>query len=821
MAKVQPDTALARPEYRPGAEPERGDQAIALDKLIALGQPVPPRPRIAPPAPARRAAPGPPAPQWPDGWSVPARPGRDRPALDGPAHARPLPENHHGAPAVTGRVLESRPAPSHRRPAPGHRRPAPAPAPARAEPRPPAGGVPRPPASPGPRAAPRPRPAAPVRTAARPARRAAAWALNDLAAARTEGPEAWLADPDASDLTGRHGPVVRGLDPALASAVVDIRRMSGGLVEKVLPLGPVLAADPERRRLRKSTFTYLLKPSDRLVVALLSAGWAVCMVFFWMWWLEPAHRIGTLGVLLNSVVLLYVLCYPVAFVIAINRLRCVRKTLAVPLLRTAFVVTRAPSEPWDVAEATLSAMLDQDFPLPYDVWLCDERPSADVIDWCDENGVMLASRNGVDGYHRETWPRRTKCKEGNLAYFYDHWGYRYYDVVAQLDCDHRPTRTYLSEVVRPFSDPAVGYVAAPSVCDTNAGGSWAARGRLHREAAFHGPFQLGHSDGWGPLCIGSHYAVRTHALREVGGIGPELAEDWTTSFLITTAGWHGAFAMDAEAHGDGPNTFAAMLVQEFQWSRSLTMVLLGLVPRNLRPLPWRLKLRFMYALTFYGLLVTCTVGGLVLALTAAVTGRPWMNVNYVQFLLHWWSISVWLMLLTVLLRRRGLLRPHDAPLISWENWLYTLTRWPFIAWGIWAALMQTLRPRPVTFKVTPKGSDGLERLPLRLMWPFVLVSVACSVAAVIGEATNYAAGYVFLCMLSGLMYSVVTVTVPVLHASEAARRARVRFSTALWRTARAPLVLALFGLLPIALAIARYPSYAMHVFPIWSIGSAP
>jgi hypothetical protein len=135
--------------------------------------------------------------------------------------------------------------------------------------------------------------------------------------------------------------------------------------------------------------------------------------------------------------------------------------------------------------------------------------------------------------------------------------------------------------------------------------------------------------------------------------------------------------------------------------------------------------------------------------------------------------------------------------------------------------MQTLRPRPVTFKVTPKGSDGLEPLPLRLMWPFMLISVACSVAAVIGEATNYAAGYVFLCMLSGVMYTIVTFVVPVLHASEAARRARARFSTALWRTARAPLVLALLGLVPIGLAIARYPSYAMHVFPIWSIGGTP
>ena len=89
--------------------------------------------------------------------------------------------------------------------------------------------------------------------------------------------------------------------------------------------------------------------------------------------------------------------------------------------------------------------------------------------------MIVATRNGREEYHRTTWPRRTKCKEGNLAYFYDHWGYRNYDVVAQLDCDHRPSRSYLTEVVRPFSDPAIGYVSAPSVCDTNASTSWSAR----------------------------------------------------------------------------------------------------------------------------------------------------------------------------------------------------------------------------------------------------------------------------------------------------------------------------------------------------------
>jgi cellulose synthase/poly-beta-1,6-N-acetylglucosamine synthase-like glycosyltransferase len=90
----------------------------------------------------------------------------------------------------------------------------------------------------------------------------------------------------------------------------------------------------------------------------------------------------------------------------------------------------------------------------------------------------VASRRGVPHYHRPHWPRRTRCKEGNLSWFYDNWGYADYDVVAQLDCDHVPGPTYLAEMVRPFADPAIGYVAAPSICDRNAASSWAARGRL-------------------------------------------------------------------------------------------------------------------------------------------------------------------------------------------------------------------------------------------------------------------------------------------------------------------------------------------------------
>ncbi len=592
---------------------------------------------------------------------------------------------------------------------------------------------------------------------------------------------------------------------------LQVRRLSRGLVAKATRYGPVISPARPYRRLRKSTFSTALSVADRRVIRVLSVCWLVLLVNFWVWWLEPAHRTNLFGTIANSIVLLYLTCYPIFYVVAVNRLRDVNPAVSVPMLRVAFIVTRAPSEPWAVAKATLTAMLWQDFPLPYDVWLADEKPTAEILRWCSAYGVLVSSRNGIEEYHRATWPRRTKCKEGNLAYFYDHWGYRNYDVVAQLDCDHKPSPTYLAEVVRPFSDPSVGYVAAPSVCDTNAADSWSARGRLHREATFHGAFQLGHSAGWSPACIGSHYAVRTAALRDIGGLGPELAEDFSTSFLLSSAGWHGAFAINAEAHGDGPTTVAAMLVQEFQWSKSLTVLFLKMVPPNLRRLSWSLRIRFLYHLFFYSLLVTSTLGGVLLAPAAAITGTEWVSVNYAAFLVHWWSLSLCLILLTYLLRRRGLLRPPDAKIVSWENWLYTLARWPYIARGICSAIVYSIRPRAVTFKVTPKGKGGLQSLPVSLIVPYLIVSCAYSAAALIGEGRSNAVGYVFLCVLGGLVYAFVCSLIPLLHAREMGTRTGLGTGAALRRTSLVPLILGVLSALPALYAAARYPAFAEHV----------
>ncbi|MFE1954245.1 glycosyltransferase family 2 protein [Streptomyces sp. NPDC059524] len=596
----------------------------------------------------------------------------------------------------------------------------------------------------------------------------------------------------------------------LCEVAAHLSRISDGNVVAVAPDGPFFGRPCRVREALPTTFVPALPRRDRAALLAIAAGWTVSLVWFWSWWLQPEHRASWAGLIVNSVLLLYLTGLPAYFFATALRLRRVNPALAIPSLPVAFVVTRAPSEPWPSARRTLEAMLAQHFPHPYDVWLCDEAPTREIVGWCHRQGVRLSSRQGLGSYHRRTWPRRTRCKEGNLAYFYDHWGYAEYAVVSQLDCDHVPEPGYLAEMVRPFADPAIGYVAAPSVCDANGAASWSARGRLHREAVWHGAVQLGHSDGLAPMCIGSHYAVRTRALRDIGGLGPELAEDFSTTYLLNSAGWQGAFAIDAEAHGDGPLTFSDMVTQEYQWSRSLTTMLLGLLPRHLRRLPTALRLRFAYALAYYPLLGLMIVAGLVLPPVAVITGIAWMNVDYFQFLLHFWLMPLWLMLTLWLLRRRLLLRPRGAPLLSWEVWLFALARWPFVIAGLVGAVRQKLHPRQVTFKVTPKHVTGPRPLPARLTVPFALLGTALAAVAVYGELASPAVGYVFLCLLAGATYALVAIAVPLLHVRETARTADAPLRTVL-ATARVPLLTAIPAVLTVATGVVLYPAYVAAV----------
>ncbi len=523
--------------------------------------------------------------------------------------------------------------------------------------------------------------------------------------------------------------------------------------------------DPTRSRSHSPEFLVpLLTPSQKREYAALVATWLAALLVFWTWWLQPEHYVGVLGFVLSTIVLAWVTLLPLYFIVIFSRSRVPSQALAVPSgYRVAMVVTKVPTEPFSLVRQTLEAMLGQSY--PHDTWLADEDPSQETIEWCQRHGVRISSRKGCVEYQRTNWPRRAGCKEGNLAYFYDHYGYANYDFVIQLDADHVPNDGYLEEMLRPFADPAVGYVSAPSICDRNAHKSWSARGRLYVEGALHGALQAGYNGGFAPLCIGSHYAVRTAALKKIGGLGPELAEDHSTTLLMNAHGWRGVHAINAIARGDGPQTFSDMITQEFQWSRSLIVILLQYTPKYISSLPFKLKFQFLFSQLWYLFFSLMMLLMFILPIGALLADEPLVNIPYPYFFLYSAVLTVVLVVIAWRLRTFGVLRPCGVRILSWEGILFLFARWPWSLIGALTGVRDWFAGTISTFRVTPKGSASVYSLPLRVLSPYIILSLTSSLAVALLESRN-APGYYIFALVNCTIYTLLLIVILIRHARE-------------------------------------------------------
>jgi cellulose synthase (UDP-forming) len=506
---------------------------------------------------------------------------------------------------------------------------------------------------------------------------------------------------------------------------------------------------------KKTKNDYLVKVLDKNGSAqlfFLVALWVTTSIAFSAWWLAPAHFTGPLRFVFNTFILAWGLFMPGYFFYFICRMKKPNPGLEIPSSwRVAMITTKTPSEPFERVQETLLAMLAQE--PAHDTWLADEDPSAETLRWCKEHGVFVSCRKGVAGYHNDTWPRRKRCKEGNLAYFYDKYGYEQYDFVSQLDADHIPSQGYLKAMLAGFHDPKVGYVSAPSICDVNAAKSWTARGRLFLESHIHGTLQAGYNNkGWSPMCIGSHYAVRTAALKESGGLGPELAEDHSTSLLLCAHGWRGIHSIDAIANGDGPANFTDGMVQEFQWARSLVMIFLGVTPKYLGKMPLSLRFQFLFGQLWYFFFGGVLLSTYLLPLLALVFGVSFAHVGYGEFML-WSSLpTVTSLFVIYFIKKKGLLRPANAKVLSWEVILFQLARWPWVCSAVFDAVRCTLNKATLEWKITPKGNAARPVIHLSMIMPYFLIIAGSVLATIFHPKSPYTTGYFYLTIFNILTY---------------------------------------------------------------------
>ncbi|MDO5527906.1 MAG: glycosyltransferase, partial [Paracoccus sp. (in: a-proteobacteria)] len=565
-----------------------------------------------------------------------------------------------------------------------------------------------------------------------------------------------------------------------------------------------LARNPDRT---KSASTQFLRPLfntyQRIAYIALASIWLAALIYFWSWWLRPEHINGIGAYIVVSLVLAWITLLPLYFV-GIFYFAKIPAARSLPnSAKVAMVVTKAPSEPLSIVQRTLQAAISQDY--PHDTWLADEAPTHETLAWCKENGVRVSTRQGCDDYQRDLWPRRKRCKEGNLAYFYDHHGYNKYDFVVQLDADHVPAPGYLKQILAPFADPAVGYVSAPSICDNNAAESWSARGRLYVEGMLHGALQAGYNSGWAPLCIGSHYAVRTAALKEIGGLGPELAEDHSTTLFMNAHGWRGVHALDAIAHGDGPKTFADLVTQEFQWSRSLMAILLKYTPGLFANLTARLQFQFAFAQLWYPLFALFILIIFLLPISALAIKEPLVGVTFFDFLAHYLPQTALLILFIAFLHSQGWARPVNSRTISWEGIIFLFARWPWALAGVVAAIRDHFTGSYVEFRVTPKGDGPADLLPMRVFAPYAFLAICSAAPVILIDDARSASGFYFFAAFNAVLYSIVALTILVRHLYEN----RIRLTGQTNRLA-AQVFVALFAVSVSAVAIAARTPVALQ-----------
>jgi cellulose synthase (UDP-forming) len=239
--------------------------------------------------------------------------------------------------------------------------------------------------------------------------------------------------------------------------------------------------------------------------------------------------------------------------------------------------------------------------------------------------------------------------------------------------------------------------------------------------------------------------------------------------LLNAAGWRGVHALDAVAHGDGPRTFADCVTQEFQWARSLVVLLLTVTPGCWPRLSARLRAEFVFTQLWYPLYGAMMLVSYLVPVAALLSARPWVNVSYPWFLLLAGLCGATSLSIVAWSRAGGWLRPPGVPLISWETFVYQLARWPWVLLGSLAAILDVISKKPFAFRVTPKGSGALPPLPARVLLPYLALASISAVAAAVQSDAGSAAGYYYFAIVDSCMYALVASVVVGMHLWETSR----------------------------------------------------
>ena len=462
-------------------------------------------------------------------------------------------------------------------------------------------------------------------------------------------------------------------------------------------------------------------------------------VGFLVWLLLPSHWPNNLHSPLLTVVS-YSMVVSIAMLEIIRLLNIVTLCLATVLARdpipvvpeggtrVAFVTTIVPNkEPLTMVERTLRAAVQLEHDGVLDVWLLDEGCEPSVRSLCTDLGVHHFSRKDVPEWNLESGPHRAKTKHGNLNAWLDAHGAEY-DYVVGVDPDHVPMPIMCERLLGYFRDPDVAFVVGPQVYGNY--NNFVTKSAESQQYLFHSLLQRAANYTRSPMLVGTNYAVRTTALREVGGFQDSITEDMATSLAIHSAEnprtgmrWRSVYTPDVLAVGEGPASWTDYFVQQSRWSRGTDDAFLHRFWSAARRLSFREFRHYFLLLSFYPLTAFAWMLGIFNLAIYFLTGAGGVVVPASLWLMFYFDVAV-CQVGVYMWNRRHNVSPHELEGSSGvSGMLLSVLASPIYC----SSLIATLRGKQQGFTVTPKGDtatrDSLGTFQHHLRWAGVLLAL--------------------------------------------------------------------------------------------------
>jgi cellulose synthase/poly-beta-1,6-N-acetylglucosamine synthase-like glycosyltransferase len=437
-------------------------------------------------------------------------------------------------------------------------------------------------------------------------------------------------------------------------------------------------------------------------------------------------------------------------------------------LKVAFCTTRSPGEPAEMAMKTLLGAKNIKYPAgKVDVWLLDETCDYDLQIFCIHNNIHYFSRAGIKMWNTQP-PKNSlimrflqsfniencyvdsyrdtlrdshdlhfaaKTKHGNynswMAYL-DLYNINY-DIVAGVDTDQVPLSNYLTRILGYFNDPNVAYAVGPQVygnCSQGLSGV-VARWSESQASFFQSTIQRAANTSSSAMFVGTNYAIRLDALKQVGGFKPCITEDMATGLAIhaeknpvTELNWKSVYTPDVLAIGEGPDNWGPYFTQQWRWAAGTFDTWRNQIWKYLIKLPPKVMLHYLLILSFYPMAALTWAIAIISSSVYLLTGGSAINAPWGQF------VSLYLMAAVMQLslyfwNRRYNVSPHEAAGSYGVSGMMMTT---LAAPVYMSALIGVMSGKRAKFVVTPKGdniknTDTLYTFKIHLLWAITEIAI--------------------------------------------------------------------------------------------------